>query len=105
MTITRLLFEEYHFLNECNIIANNIKKRICCCSYNKNTDKSYYSAIFYKDHKLENTAKFANIFQQHFFFKKSSSSEVSFYLLICYFLTKISKDFAKSKIKGIYKKE
>ena len=38
ITMTRHFLEEYHFLNEWNIITNNTKERICCCSCSKKTD-------------------------------------------------------------------
>ena len=35
MTMSRFSLEEYHFLNECNIIANNTEKNICGCIFSQ----------------------------------------------------------------------
>ena len=159
--MTRLFLEEYYFLNEWNIITNNTKKRICCCSCSKKTNRSYSQlsstnrisrpevfckkdvlgnfakfigkhlsqSLFinkvaglrpatllkkklwgkcfplnfakflrtpfftehlwwlplYKNHRLENTANFPTFWSnEKFFFKKSSSSQVSFCLLVLF---------------------
>ena len=67
ITIARLFLEEYHFLNEWNIITTNTKKRICCCSYSKKTElisqlsstnRSSRPEVFCKKGVLGNFAKF-----------------------------------------------
>ena len=100
--------EEYHYWNESNDFDSNTKKDMCSCIWRKQTDRCCQSAIFYKDHQLENTA-ICN--DEKFSFKHFTSPRLAVinwffsflsFILFSVLLT-VSRDFGEGVMESIYK--